>query len=105
MIRVIEEFTLAKSSPVALSFMTSRVPSNKTGVVVFHSEKAGVKDVRMKYDAAAFHFASEKIEMPDEGMRHSWGPALYRVQLKTVSDVSHARWSFSSLSAYAKGIR
>ncbi len=38
----------------------------KTGVVVFRSEKAGVKDVRMKYDAAAFHFTSEKIETPDE---------------------------------------
>ncbi len=94
LVRVTEEFTLAKSSPVALSFMTSRVPSNENGVVVFHSEKTGVKDVRMKYDAAALHFTSEKIELTDEGMRHSWGPVLYRVQLKTVNDVSRARWSF-----------
>ncbi len=48
----------------------------------------------MKYDAAALHFTSEKIELTDEGMRHSWGPVLYRVQLKTVNDVSRARWSF-----------
>ncbi|HXC95281.1 MAG TPA: heparinase II/III family protein [Edaphobacter sp.] len=93
-VRVTEEFTLVKSQTVTLSFMTSRVPSNENGAVVFHSGKTGVKDVQMKYDAAALHFTSEKIEMTDEGMRRSWGPALYRVQLKTVSAVSHARWSF-----------
>ncbi len=43
LVRVIEEFTLAKSQLVALSFMTSRVPSNENGVVAFRSEKTGVE--------------------------------------------------------------
>jgi len=27
-------------------------------------------------------------------MQRSWGPALYRVQLKTVNDVTKGRWMF-----------
>jgi hypothetical protein len=94
MVRVSEDFALAKSEPVELSFMTSRVPSDAKGVVTFHSAKAGVKDVSLKYDAAALRFSSEKIELQDEGMRRSWGPALYRVRLTTVSGVSNGKWSF-----------
>jgi len=94
MVRVNEDFALAKSVPVALSFMTSRVPSDAKGVVTFHSANAGVKDVSLKYDAAVLRFSSEKIELQDEGMRRSWGPVLYRVRLTTVSDVSRGRWSF-----------
>jgi hypothetical protein len=93
-VRVSEDFTLAKSVPVALSFMTSRVPSDANGSVTFHSAKAGVKDVSLKYDAAALRFSSERIELQDEGMRRSWGPALYRVKLTTVSGVTRGRWSF-----------
>lgn len=93
-IRISEEFELAKSVPVALSFMTSRVPADAKGVVAFHSTKAGVKDVGLRYDAAIFRFSSEKIELTDEGMRRSWGPALYRVQLTTVSDVAKGQWTF-----------
>lgn len=93
-VRVTEDFALTKSEPVALSFMTSRVPSNANGCVTFHSAKAGVKDVSLKYDAAALRFSSERIELQDEGMRRSWGPALYRVKLTTVNDVTSGRWSF-----------
>jgi hypothetical protein len=93
-VRVTEDFSLAKSVPVALSFMTSRVPSNANGSVTFHSAKAGVKDVSLKYDAAALRFSSERIELQDEGMRRSWGPALYRVKLTTVIDVTRGRWLF-----------
>jgi hypothetical protein len=93
-VRVTEEFELAKDAPVALSFMSSRVPTDANGVVTFHSEKPGVKDVRLKYDARVLRFNVEKIELQDEGMRRSWGPALYRVQLKTASDVAGGRWMF-----------
>jgi len=92
-IRLTEEFELAKSEPVALSFMTSRLPSeNGRGVVVLHSVKAGAKDVSLKYDAAALAYSMERIELKDEGMRRSWGPAVYRVQLRTSRDVDRARW-------------
>lgn len=93
-VRVSEDFALAKAVAVAMSFMTSRVPSDANGVVTFHSAKAGVKDVSLKYDAAVLRFSSEKIELQDEGMRRSWGPALYRVRLTTASDVMRGRWSF-----------
>jgi Heparinase II/III-like protein. len=93
-VRVTEEFELEKSVPVALSFMSSRVPTDANGEIKFHSEKAAVKDVRLKYDAAALSCNVEKIELTDPGMQRSWGPALYRVQLKTVNDVTKGRWMF-----------
>ena len=93
-VRVTEQFELAKSAPVALSFMSSRIPKDGRGEVTFHSEKAGVKDVKLKYDGAALHFNVEKIELADPGMQRSWGPALYRVQFKTISDVVMGRWVF-----------
>ena len=55
---------------------------------MLRSAKAGVKDISLKYDAGVLRYSAEKIELNDEGMRRSWGPALYRVQLKTVSDVA-----------------
>jgi len=94
MVRVTEEFELTKSAPVALSFMSSRMPADGKGEIAFRSEKAGVNDVRLKYDAATLRFNVEKIELADPGMQRSWGPALYRVQLKTLSDVVAGRWVF-----------
>jgi hypothetical protein len=74
--------------------MTSRTPSNANGVVTFHSNQNGAKDVTLKYDAAALHFTLDKIDLEDEGMRRTWGPALYRVRLQTAENVSGGRWVF-----------
>jgi hypothetical protein len=52
------------------------------------------KAVSLKFDAAAFRFSSERIDLADEGMRRSWGPALYRVKLTTINDVVKGRWTF-----------
>ena len=93
-VRLSETFELARSVPVELSFMTSRTPSNANGVVTFHSTQDGAKDVTLKYDAAALHFTLDKIELEDEGMRRTWGSALYRVRLHTTQDVSAGQWSF-----------
>jgi hypothetical protein len=93
-VRLSEDFELAKSAPVELSFMTSRTPSNANGVVTFHSTQNGAKDVTLKYDAAALHFTLNKIDLEDEGMRRTWGPALYRVRLHTAENVSSGQWSF-----------
>lgn len=94
MVRLTEDFELAKRGPVALSLMTSRVPSERgRGVFVLHAAKPGGKDVSLKYDGAALGFSMEKIELQDEGMRRSWGTALYRVQLRTLNDVDRARWT------------
>lgn len=94
-VRLMEDFELTRSGPVALSFMTSRMPSESgSGAFVLHSEKAGVKDVLLHYDAAALAFKMERIELEDAGMRRSWGPAVYRVQLQTKADVAQGRWNF-----------
>ncbi|QNI36871.1 heparinase II/III domain-containing protein [Edaphobacter albus] len=94
-VRLAEDFELTKSGSVALSFMTSRIPSESgSGAFVLHSEKAGVKDVSLRYDAAALAFNMEKMELQDAGMRRSWGPAVYRVQLRTKADVTRANWKF-----------
>jgi hypothetical protein len=93
-VRLTEDFELAKRGPVTLSLMTSRVPSERgRGVFVLHAAKPGGKDVSLKYDGAALGFSMEKIELQDEGMRRSWGTALYRVQLRTLNDVDRARWT------------
>jgi hypothetical protein len=91
-VRITEDFDLAKNAPVALTFMTSREPV-ESGRGVFSVKGKNGKDVSLKYDAAALRFTSERIDLVDEGMRRSWGPALYRVQLKTIADVTKGRWS------------
>ena len=93
-VQLSENFELTRSMPVEISFMTSRTPSNANGVVTFHSNQNGAKDVTLKYDAAALHFTLDKIDLEDEGMHRTWGPALYRVRLHTAENVSAGQWSF-----------
>jgi hypothetical protein len=92
LIRVKEDFTLAKPVPVALAFMTPRVPGDANGRVTLRSLKQGVKDVSIRYDAKALQFKMDKIELTDSSMQHSWGEALYRVQLISTSAVAQGRW-------------
>jgi hypothetical protein len=91
-VRLKEEFTLAKAVPVALSFMTPRVPSDANGVVTLRSQKQGVKDVTIRYDAKALQFRMDKVDLTDPSMTHSWGDALYRVQLISISPVAAGNW-------------
>ena len=91
-VRLKEEFTLAKAVPVALSFMTPRVPSDADGVVTLRSQKQGVKDVTIRYDAKALQFRMDKVDLTDPSMTHSWGDALYRVQLISISPVAAGNW-------------
>jgi hypothetical protein len=93
-VRVVEDFVLAKKVPVSLSFMTSRVPvQSGAGSFVLRSATPGVRDVSLHYDGAALGFSMEKIDLKDPGMRRSWGPTLYRVQLQTLKDVDRGRWT------------
>lgn len=93
-VRLVEDFVLAKKVPIALSFMTSRVPAQSgTGSFVLRSVKQGVKDVSLKYDGTTLAFSMEKIDLKDAGMRRSWGPTLHRVQLHTLNDVDRGRWT------------
>ncbi|CAN5701237.1 heparinase II/III-family protein [soil metagenome] len=87
-----EDFTLTKPASVALSFMTPRTPANMANVVTLHAAKPGVKNVSIRYDAKALRYSVDKIELEDPGMRRSWGPALYRVLLTSVTPVATGNW-------------
>jgi hypothetical protein len=91
-VRVREEFTLSKPVEVALTLMTPRLPSPADGAVVLRAAKSGVKDVTVRFDAKALRPTVETVTLEDEGMRRSWGPALYRVRLTTISPVAEAKW-------------
>ena len=69
----------------------ARAHESGRGVFTVKAAKTGGEDASLRYDASALRFSSEKIELTDEGMRRSWGPALYRVQLRTTSDVAAGR--------------
>jgi hypothetical protein len=91
-VRVSEDFTLAKPVEVALIFMTPREPQEGAGVITLHSTKPGVKDVSIRYDAKALNAKVEKKILDDASLQHSWGPALYRVQLISTSPVAQGNW-------------
>jgi hypothetical protein len=93
LVRVKEQFTLAKPVAVALSFMTPRVPTDANGIVTLHSAKSGMKDVGLRYDTKALAFRVDKIELTDPSMQHSWGAALYRVQLTSIAPVAEGNWT------------
>jgi len=92
-IRLNEDFELERRVPVVLSLMTSRVPSEGAkGTIVLRSTRNNVHDVLLKYHAAQLRFSFEKITLSDEGLRRSWGPEIYRIQLHSTDDLQTAKW-------------
>lgn len=91
-VRLSEDFTLAKPAQIALSFMTPRTPVDAAGVVTLHAAKPGVKNVGIRYDVKTLRFSVDQIELEDPGMRRSWGPVLYRVLLTSISPVAAGNW-------------
>jgi hypothetical protein len=92
LVRLTEDFTLAKPVAVALSFMTPRTPTIGEGTVTLHVARPGVKDVAIRYDNKVLKATTDKLDLEDPGMRRSWGPALYRVWLTSVTPVASGNW-------------
>jgi hypothetical protein len=92
LVRLTEDFALAKPVAVALSFMTPRTPAIGEGTVTLHAARPGVKDVSIRYDNKALRATTDKLDLEDPGMRRSWGPALYRVWLTSVTPVASGNW-------------
>jgi hypothetical protein len=92
-IRLTEDFKLQARVPVALTFMTPRVPSQGAqGTVVFSLVDKSGKDVSLKFDPSLAAATFEKIELKDADLRRIWGENLYRVLLTSVEPTSGGTW-------------
>src|ERR1017187_4834775 len=92
-IRLTEDFKLQVRVPVALTFMTPRVPSQGApGTVVLSLVDKSGKDVSLKFDPSLAAATFEKIELKDADLRRIWGENLYRVLLTSVEPTSGGTW-------------
>ena len=93
-----EDFELQRKVPVALSFMTPRVPTQgPQGSVILSAADKSVRNVTLKYDASFTKPSFEKIELKDEGLQHTWGPAIYRVLLSSIEPVDGGKWAIAMI--------
>ena len=85
---------VAQKAPVALSFVTPRVPLvGAQGSVVLSAADKTIHDVTLKYDAAVATATVEKIDVKDEGMRRTWGGDLYRILLTSTGPTDSGKWT------------
>ncbi len=92
-----EKFSLKKKVPVALSFLTSRTPTqDKPGAVVLASLDQSAKSVAMQFDPALLTATIEKIDVTDMGMKMTWGQ-LYRVLLTSATPVDSGDWTIETV--------
>jgi hypothetical protein len=92
-VRLSEDFLLQRKVPVALSFMTPRVPSQgPKGKIVLSAADKSVRDVSLAYDGSLVVPKIEKIEIKDAWLRESWGETLYRVLLTSTTPTDSGKW-------------
>jgi hypothetical protein len=82
---LMEEFALARSVPVTLSFMCAKEPAVATRSVT-------TGGVVLSFDASALTATAEKIALTDTSLKHSWGEAVWRVLL-TSAPVTKGSWT------------
>ncbi len=88
-----EDFQLQRKLPVVLSFMTPRFPSHGgNGTIVLDAKDKKIRDVTFKYDTSLAVSTFEKIELKDEGLRHTWGETIYRLLLTSTTPVDKGKW-------------
>jgi hypothetical protein len=93
-IQLIEDFQLHRKATVALSFMTSRIPSQTAkGKIVLSTADRSITDVSLKYDASLVAPSFEKIVLKDKGLRHAWGDDIYRVLLTSTQPTDGGKWT------------
>ena len=92
-IRLTEDFKLQARVPVALTFMTPRIPSQSAqGTVVLSLVDKSGKDVSLKFDPSLAAATFERIELKDADLRRIWGENLYRVLLTSTEPTSGGTW-------------
>lgn len=85
-VTIAEDFSLEAPTSVMLSLMTASEP------VI---QPAGVKigSVLLAFDTQQMKAEVEKIVVTDEGMKHSWGSAIYRLKLISSAPVARSLWT------------
>jgi Heparinase II/III-like protein len=92
-ITLTEDFELQKKVPVQLSFMTPRVPSERSkGTIVLSAPDNAAKEVSLRYDTSLADCKVEKIVLKDAGLRDSWGDNIYRVLLTSREPADAGKW-------------
>ena len=92
-VRLTEDFKLQQRVPVALTFMTPRIPSQGAqGTVVLSLVDKSGSDVSLKFDPSLAVATFEKIELKDFDLRRIWGEDLYRVLLTSTEPTSGGTW-------------
>jgi hypothetical protein len=87
-----EDFVLDKTMDITLSFMTAVAPTiQESGVRIGSS--------LLTFDERQLKANIEKIPVTDEGMKHSWKDAVYRLKLSSISPVDKGTWKMELRSA------
>ena len=87
-VELVENFSLTHEAPVTLSFMAAKEP-------VVQSTGVQVNGVLLTFDATQLKATSERITLTDALLQHSWGDAVWRVLLTSISPVKTATWKMT----------
>lgn len=100
-IEITDKISLEKAAAVTQHMMTC-YPAEVAapGRLVIHYEPAPGKarDFIVKYDPARLQASVEKVKlgtMEDEGIRHSWGDRIYRINFKALSPETNDKIRFT----------
>ncbi|HKO18034.1 MAG TPA: hypothetical protein VJU82_04025, partial [Acidobacteriaceae bacterium] len=80
-----EEFVLERAVDVSLSLMTAVEPS-------IEAEGVKIGRARLVFPKAELNATAERIAITDETLKHSWGEAVYRIKLNSLSPVASGKW-------------
>jgi hypothetical protein len=102
-VTVSEGFALREAQPVMLTFMTPRQPViSAPGVIALPEQPGGGSGVSLQFDSGQLMAKVEAIELKDDGLRRTWGPAVYRVLLVTPAPVSRGMWDITMKKATSR---
>ncbi|HYD83532.1 MAG TPA: heparinase II/III family protein, partial [Opitutus sp.] len=88
---------LAKPQRVDFNFITPLAPDVSAGELTLRGED-GV-DFRLRFDASLVEPHIEPVEVTDAWLRNSWGAKIWRVVLRTRSEITRAKTVFHLSSA------
>jgi hypothetical protein len=84
-VTIAEDFDLARQVDVSLSLMTAVAP-------VIRADGVKIGATLLSFDQTALKPAIERIAITDEALKHSWGDAVYRIQLNSAAPIAKAAW-------------
>ncbi len=85
-VKISEDFVLEKSVDVMLSLMTATEPT-------VQMDGVRIGQTLLVFDQKQLKATVEKIMITDEGMKHSWNDAVYRLKLSSAGPVAKGIWN------------